>query len=152
MTRQINAAGLDLIKSFETLKLSAYMPTQNDVPTIGWGHTSGVKMGDTCTEDKAEAFLRADLAWAEAAVEDNVTVPLTDDEFAGLVSLCFNIGAANFDHSTLLRDLDSGDYDAAAAQFAVWNKQHGITLGGLVRRRAAEEALFETPNPVAVES
>ena len=54
MARQINDAGLELIKSFEALRLEAYLPTPDDVPTIGYGHTKGVQMGDTCTEEEAE--------------------------------------------------------------------------------------------------
>ena len=144
MARQINDAGLELIKSFEALRLEAYLPTPDDVPTIGYGHTKGVQMGDTCTEEEAEAFLRADLAWAEAAVESATQVDLTDNEFAALVSITFNIGQTNFDRSTLLRELNQRDFVDASAQFLVWDRQRGVELPGLERRRKAEEALFDT--------
>ena len=137
MTRQINDAGLNLIKGFETLQLSAMMPTPNDVPTIGYGHTKGVGMGDTCTEDQALEWLIEDLAWAEEAVCTHATGALTDNQYAALVSICFNIGGPNFDSSTLLRDLNAGDVTDAAHQFEVWDKQRGVTLPGLERRREA---------------
>lgn len=150
MSNPINAAGEALIKSFEGKGgqpvLSAYLPTPNDVPTIGWGHTSGVQMGDTCTEDEAEAFFQSDITWAEDAVDDHVTVSLTENQRAALVSICFNIGQGNFDSSTLLRDLNGGDYSDAASQFLVWDKQRGVDLPGLDRRREAEQALFNTPD------
>lgn len=144
MTRQINQAGLDLIKSFESCRLDAFLPTPNDVPTIGWGHTQGVQMGDTCTQDQADAWLQQDLSWAESAVETHATIGLTDNQFASLVSLCYNIGATNFDSSTLLRELNAADVVDAADQFRVWDKQRGIDIPGLDRRRAAEEALFNS--------
>ena len=145
MTRAINQAGLDLIKSFETCRLEAYLPTAEDRPTIGWGHTGpDVAFGDVCTQDQADAWLRADLEWAERAVEECATVELTDNQFAALVSIAFNIGAANFERSTLLRDLDAGETDAAAACFLAWDRQRGAVLPGLERRRAAERALFLT--------
>lgn len=144
MTRQINQAGLDLIKSFETCSLGAFKPTPNDVWTIGWGHTQGVQEGDTCTQEQADAWLAQDLSWAAATVESHATIPLTDNQFAALVSLVYNIGATNFDASTLLRDLDAGDTSDAAAQFLVWDRQRGVDLPGLDRRRAAEEALFNS--------
>ena len=139
---KINAAGLALIKSFEGLRLEAYMPTPDDVPTLGYGHTKGVQMGDTCTEEQAEAWLRDDLAWAEECVERAVAKLLHENEHAALVSLCFNIGCKAFTDSTLVRLLNEGDFDAAEAQFKRWNKQAGKELAGLSRRRAAEAELF----------
>lgn len=139
---KINAAGLELIKSFEGLRLAAYMPTPQDVPTIGYGHTDGVQMGDTCTAEEAEAWLREDLAEAEACVEESVAKLLHENEHAALVSLCFNIGRHAFAGSTLVRLLNEGDFDAAQAQFKRWNKQAGVELAGLTRRRAAEADLF----------
>jgi len=146
MTRQINQAGLALITGFETCTLSAILPTANDVWTIGWGHTEGVQQGDTCTQDQADAWLRQDLAWAELTVSTHTVTPLTDNEFAALVSLVYNIGCGNFDGSTLLRDLNAADLNDAAAQFLVWDKQRGIDLPGLDVRRQSERTLFLTPD------
>jgi len=146
--RQINQSGLDLIKSFETLQLQAYLPTPNDVWTIGWGHTLGVNEGDTCTEEQADAWLLDDLSGACAEVSQDATAPLTDDEYAACVCLTFNIGRGAFRASTLLKKIDAGDYAGAAQEFLRWDKQAGVELAGLDRRRAAEEALFLTPDGV----
>lgn len=134
--------GLDLIKSFEGLRLSAYR-CPADIPTIGYGTTAGVKMGDTITKELAEDLLREDVARFEAQVLRLVKVPLTQGQHDALVSFVYNLGAGNLSSSTLLRLLNSGDYKGAAAQFDRWTKAGGKTLAGLVRRRAAERALFE---------
>lgn len=152
-SRRTGAKGLALLKGFERLRLVAYLPTVNDVWTIGYGHTKGVKPGDRCSVEQAEAWLLEDLAWAEDAVNELVTVPLTQNQFDALVSFAFNVGpdidadtiAEGLGDSTLLRKLNAGDYAGAAAEFPKWNKQAGVVLNGLVRRRAAERELFLTP-------
>ena len=141
---KLGAAGAELIKSFEACRLKAYLPTADDVPTIGYGHTKGVQMGDTCTQAEADAWFLEDVAWAEDCVNRCVTAQLTQNEFDALVSLCFNIGCTNFGKSTLVKLLNSGDYDAAAKEFRRWDKQRGTPLAGLTRRRTAEEKLFES--------
>lgn len=140
---KLGAAGTALIQSYEKCRLEAYMPTPDDVPTIGWGHTRGVAMGDTCTQEQADAWFLEDIAWVEECVNRAVTMPLTQPEFDSLCSLCFNIGCRAFSGSTLVRLLNNGDYDGAAEQFSHWNKQHGKELAGLTKRRAAEAELFE---------
>lgn len=100
---KLGPAGENLIKSFEELRLDAYLPTPDDVPTIGWGHTRGVALGDTCDTDQAERWFVEDVAWAEDCVKRAVTVPLTQEEFDALVSLCFNIGCKHFSGSTLVK-------------------------------------------------
>lgn len=139
---QISKAGLDLIKQFEGLYLKAYRCPAG-VPTIGYGHTAGVAMGQTITQQQADDYLRRDVRQFERAVARLVTVPLTQGQFDALVSFAFNLGEGALAQSTLLRMLNAGDYAGAAAQFDRWNKAGGRVLPGLVRRRAAERALFE---------
>lgn len=139
---QISKAGLDLIKQFEGLYLKAYRCPAG-VPTIGYGHTAGVAMGQTITQQQADDYLRRDVRQFERAVARLVTVPLTQGQFDALVSFAFNLGEGALAQSTLLRLLNAGDYAGAAAQFERWNKAGGRVLPGLVRRRAAERALFE---------
>lgn len=139
---QISKAGLDLIKQFEGLYLKAYRCPAG-VPTIGYGHTAGVAMGQTITQQQADDYLRRDVRQFERAVARLVTVPLTQGQFDALVSFAFNLGEGALAQSTLLRLLNAGDYAGAAAQFDRWNKAGGRVLPGLVRRRAAERALFE---------
>ena len=135
--------GLALIKKFEGLRLAAYLDSVG-IPTIGYGRTKGVKMGDTCTADEAEAFLRDDLAKAEKCVNGAVTAALTQHEFDALVSFVYNLGCGNFRKSTLLRLLNEERHDEAALEFRKWDRAGGQVLAGLTRRRMAEERLFET--------
>jgi lysozyme len=144
MTRRINAAGLSLVKSFESLRLNAYRDT-GGVPTIGWGHTRGVKMGQTITEAQASDFLMDDLEEAEGAVIRFVSVPLNDNQFSALVSFAFNCGTEAFRRSTLRKKLNARDYAAVPGQLALWVHDNGKRLNGLVRRRKAEADLWNTP-------
>lgn len=138
----ISQQGLDLIKSFEGLCLSAYKCPAG-VWTIGYGTTADVKEGQSITKERAEELLREDVKRFEQQVQRLVKVPLTQGQLDALVSFTYNLGAANLANSTLLRLLNAGDYEGAAVQFDRWNKANGMVLPGLVKRRAAERALFE---------
>jgi len=138
---RINKAGLDIIKEFEELRLEAYLCPAG-VPTIGWGHTRGVKLGQTITEEQAEGFLLEDTHEAELAIQRLVHTPLTQNQFDALVSLVFNIGIANFKSSTLLKKLNTGDTVGTANEFNKWVYSKKIKLRGLVRRRDKERLLF----------
>jgi lysozyme len=141
--RQINQAGLSLIKDFEGCVLSAYDDGVG-VLTIGYGHTQGVTWGQTITQAQAEELLTEDLTYFENSVTNLVKVPLTDNQFAALVSFTFNVGVGAFTESTLLRLLNQSQYQAAAAQFLRWVNGGGKEMAGLVRRRKAEQDLFLT--------
>ncbi|WP_053063715.1 lysozyme [Caballeronia mineralivorans] len=112
--------------------------------TGGWGHT-GAEMhyGMTFSREQAVAWLRQDVASAEATVKRVVRVGLNQEEYDALVDLVFNIGSGNFNTSTLLRKLNAGDTEGAIAEFARWNKAGGVVLAGLVKRREANRALFQ---------
>ena len=135
---------IDIIKKHEGLRLEAYLPTPNDVWTIGYGHTHTTKQGLKITEGQAESLLRKDITWVEKAVNTLVVVPLTQNQFDALSSLVFNIGEGAFSSSTLLRLLNAGDYEGAANQFLRWNKQKGVALKGLTKRREEERKLFRS--------
>ena len=142
----ISDTGLRLITEFEGLRLAAYPDpgTGGEPWTIGVGHTGGVHLGDTCTEEQAMDWLRSDVRYAESAVEHLVKVPLDQGQFDALVSFVFNCGQGAFGQSTMLRLLNAGDYDGASRQFGRWNKAGNQELPGLTRRRAAEAKLFST--------
>src|SRR6185436_7622702 len=166
--REINQAGLNLIKSFEgildgnpsTVNLDPYIDPVG-IWTIGWGHA--ISVGGSflrgaenkaqaqalypggLTMDQAEALLRADLMDTCRDVEAAVTVPLADNQFAALVSFTFNLGLGNLKKSTLLRLVNAGDFAGVAQEFKKWNKAGGKVLTGLTRRREAEATLFQTP-------
>ena len=149
MAMKYDKDGLALTESFEGLRLVAYPdPGTGGVPwTIGYGHTRGVQPGDTCTQEQAEAWLLEDVQAAADDVNARVNVALTQDEFDALVDFTFNVGAGNFNHSTLLAKVNAGDIEGAAAEFKKWNLAAGHVLAGLVRRRAAETTLFLTGLP-----
>lgn len=140
--KTVGTLGLTLIKKFETLRLKTYLPTEDDVPTIGYGHTRGVKWGTVITEEEAEAFLVADCTVAVNCINNEVIVPLNQNQFDALVSFIFNVGTRAFINSTLLRLLNLRQYEEAADQLLRWDKQAGKVLRGLSRRRARERELF----------
>ena len=113
MRTQTSANGRKLIEQFEGCSLHAYLD-QRGIPTIGYGHTQGATMGQTCTQAEADAWLAEDLATAEQAVSRLVKVPLTQNQFDALVSLCYNIGQGNFAESTVLRLLNAGSIQGSA--------------------------------------
>jgi lysozyme len=139
--------GRKLIESFESCSLTAYLD-QGGIPTLGWGHTLGVKMGDTCTQAQADAWLEEDLATAEGAVNRLIQADALDqNRFDALVSFTYNLGQGSLAESTVRKrlNLEPPDYSGAASSILWWNKANGETDPGLVRRRQAEMALFLTP-------
>ncbi|TKC86027.1 lysozyme [Trinickia terrae] len=140
-----NQAGLNLIKQFEGLRLIAYADVVG-VLTIGYGHTGpDVKPGLIITQSQADQHLSDDLARFESGVGALVKVPLNANQFSALVSFSYNLGLGNLGSSTLLRLLNQRDYPGAALQFPRWDRAGGRELAGLLRRRQAEQALFEAP-------
>ena len=137
----ISSKGIDLIKHFEGCELEAYHCAAG-VPTIGYGHIKGVKMGDTITQEEAESMLVHELEEYENYIHKYVAVPLDQNQFDALVSWVFNLGAGNLAASTLLKVLNAGSYDEVPAQIMRWNKAGGKVLEGLTRRRQAEADLF----------
>lgn len=142
--RELAAAGLSLIKSFEDCRLTAYKPFPTEKYwTIGWGHYGpDVKQGQTITQEQADAMLVDDLKRYIAYVNNNNFVTIIDNlnqnQFDALVSFCYNCGPGN------LQDLCKGKRtpEAIAEDLPKYNKGGGKVLAGLVRRRAAELELF----------
>lgn len=155
--RKLNQAGIDLIKSFEGLKLAPYLDSVN-VPTIGYGTTyyedgKKVTMQDPAiSQERAEELLAIHAQSFCDAVEKMVKVSCTDNQFAALVSFAYNLGSGNLGSSTLLKKLNAGDYAGAANEFEKWNKAGGQVLAGLTRRRQAEKALFMHSTPTVLSS
>lgn len=131
--------GIDLIKQFEGLRLTAYKCPAG-VYTIGYGHTRGVKRGMKITEEEASAYLAADLRNSEKAVERYDSIyHWNQNEYDALVSFTFNCGATNL--RSLLRN-GRRNRSQIAGTLPLYRKSGGKVLKGLVRRRAAEKALF----------
>ena len=106
--------------------------------TIGYGHTKDVQPGDEWSEDHANHMLEVEMEEYEGYVSTAVTVPLSQNQFDALVSWVYNFGNGNLTSSTMLKVLNSGDYDGVPAQIKRWNKAGGKVLEGLTRRRQAE--------------
>ena len=140
---KISLEGLSLIKKFEGCKLEAYKCSAG-VWTIGYGHTTGVKEGDVCTQEEAEKLLRGDIFNFEEYVQDSVKVDLDQSQFDALVAWTFNLGPGNLRSSTMLKKLNNGEYESVPFEMRRWNKAGGKTLDGLIRRRQAESLLFES--------
>lgn len=137
-----SSKGIALIKEYEGLRLLAYKCSAG-VWTIGYGHTSGVMPGMSCTEEQADAWLVEDLAEAEREVRAART-DLTQGQFDALVSFVFNLGAGKFKTSTLRKYVLSRSFILAAQEFGKWINAGGKPERGLIRRRAAEAALFQS--------
>ena len=135
------AAGF--ISQFEGCSLTAYRCSAG-VLTIGYGHTKGVKEGDTCTQEQADVWLIDDVKETQALLAHYVNVSVTQNEFIALVSLAFNVGVGALMKSKLLRKLNSGDRDGAADEFLDFDLANGQRVAGLTRRRKAEHDLFLT--------
>lgn len=146
MRRIINAVGIDQIKQWEGLRTTAYCDVAG-VWTIGYGHTAAAGApvpveGMTITQQEAEALLRRDLEQYEEAVDQAVSVALTDNQFAALVSFTYNIGIDAFLKSSLLGKLNQGQYEAVPGELMKWVRAGGKRVTGLANRRAAEAGLW----------
>lgn len=149
---KISQSGVDLIKKFEGCNLTAYPDpgTGGEPYTIAYGWTQPVDgrpvaPGMQISQATADRLLRCGVVQFEQTINRLVRVPLNQNQFDALASLCYNIGTRAFSTSTLLRLLNQGDYAGAAQQFLSWRYAGGKVLAGLVTRRTAEKALFLRP-------
>jgi len=139
---RISEEGKGLIKKFEGCKLEAYLCSAN-VWTCGWGATRDVNEKTTWTQEQADERFDHDIVEFEDYINDYVTAPLHQNQFDALVAWVYNLGPNNLKSSTMLRVLNSGEYEEVPHQMKRWNKAGGKVLEGLTRRRLAESMLFE---------
>lgn len=148
----ITQEGLDLIKSFEGLKLDAYLDSVR-IPTIGYGttlyppsHLNGrtVKLGDKISKEQAESFLKYDVEQKSKRIRPLITTNLlNDNQFSALVSFAYNLGEGALKTSTLLKRVNINSNDPSISlEFAKWINAGGKPLDGLKRRREAESTLY----------
>ena len=148
------AKAISIIKEFEGLEVlnddgsvSAYYD-QGGVPTIGWGTTrysngQDVRIGDTITQARAEQELNSEVDEKQQGVKELVTVPLSENQLAALISLAYNIGLGALQSSSLLRKLNQGsNMQDVANEFDRWVNVNGAPVSGLIRRRKEEKQLF----------
>jgi lysozyme len=134
----LSASALVGIASWEGYRSTAYIPIPGDVPTIGFGTTHGVKMGDTIDPVKALQRKISDISKFEGALKQCVKVPLHQREYDSYLSLAYNIGPTAFCNSTLVRLLNQGQYEEACKQILRWDRAGGRVVPGLTNRRQAE--------------
>lgn len=134
----LSATALVGIAVHEGYSPIAYRPVPGDVPTIGFGTTDGVKMGDRIDPVQALTRKLADVQRFEGALRQCVRVPLHQHEYDAFLSLAYNIGPGAFCGSTLVRLLNAGDYAGACAEILRWDRFRGEPLRGLTLRRQAE--------------
>jgi len=144
----VEPAAVELVTEFEGFSAKPYQDPVG-VWTIGYGSTrdaNGHPITATTpvvTEGQAKALVTRDLMAAAQGVDSMVKVHLTDNERAALQDFTYNLGVGNLRTSTLLRKLNAGDLEGAAAEFVKWDMAGGKVLAGLLRRRQAETALFK---------
>ena len=136
---KIGQKGIDLIKFFEGCRLEAYLCPAG-VPTIGYGHTAGVKLGMKITQQQAEEYLKQDLQVYENHVNRIVDLQLNQNQFDALVSFCYNCGQGN-----LQKLVKNRNHEEIAKTMLLYNKANGKVLKGLKTRREMEQKLFLTP-------
>lgn len=134
----LSAAAIVGIANHESFRNTSYIPVPGDVPTVGFGTTEGVKLGDTITVERALIRLLADVNRFEGAVRRCAPVPMFQYEFDAYVSLTYNIGETAFCNSTLAKQLNAGNYTAACLEILKWDKFKGKPLPGLTKRRKEE--------------
>ena len=133
-----SAVALVSLAVHEGYREQAYIPIPGDVPTIGYGTTEGVKLGDRTDPIKALQRALSDMQKFEGAIKQCVSVPLHQHEYDAFLSLSYNIGARAFCNSTLVRKLNAYDYQGACDEILRWNKAGGRVVNGLTIRRQKE--------------
>jgi lysozyme len=132
------------IKSWEQCRLKSYLPTSDDVPTIGWGTTGkDIVLGMEWSQEEADYAFAEDLY--ERSQKLNAMLAGTETtqmQFDAMLSLMQNVGVRAFETSTLLSRHFQGSHALAADQFLRWDKQRGKVLGGLTRRREQERQIY----------
>ena len=136
-----SASGLVALTGYEWYTDHAVIPVPGDVPTIGFGTTEGVRLGDRTTPPAALARAHRDVQKFEGAIKQCVTVPLAQGEYDAGVSLAYNIGAGAFCKSSVVRKWNAGDYAGGCQAILLYDKFKGKPLRGLTIRRQAEYKL-----------
>ena len=134
----LSATALVAILLHEGYRENAYIPVAGDVPTIGFGTTKEVKLGDRISPELALQRANRDIQLFEGAIKSCVSVPLTQYEYDAYTSLAYNIGSGAFCNSTLVKLLNQGKYEEACKQILRWDKFKGKPLAGLTKRRNEE--------------
>ena len=140
MYASVILAAAPVTSYYEGLKLKAYLDPVG-IPTICFGETEGVRMGDVKTKPECDTMLKYRLGYFAWQVDAAVGVPMNVKTHAALASWTYNVGVGAMKKSTLIKKLNAGDYVAACDELLRWNKAGGRVFTGLTKRRAAERKL-----------
>jgi lysozyme len=134
----------DFLKQHEGFRPTAYhgKADRKGLYTIGWGHTGGVQPGDTCTLERGQALLEADVASTAAELTKLLATPLRQNQFDALVSLAYNVGVHSLAGHELIALVNQGRYVEAASHFCAYDMAVGVVVPGLLTRREAERDHF----------
>jgi lysozyme len=133
---------IGIVGGYEGLRTKAYRDVVN-VPTVCFGETRGVKMGDSYTVEQCKQMLGDALVEFEAGMRKCLVLPdrLSDPTYVAFLSLSYNIGIGAFCRSTLVRKVNNGDIRGGCNEISKWNRAGGRVIKGLTRRRQEERAL-----------
>ena len=142
------ASAISLIRQFEGCRLTAYQD-QGGIWTIGWGDTENVQPGMTITQADADQRLVSRVDQTARGADNALAITLTASQAGACIDLAYNIVVGAFAGSTLLKDINRGNFSDVPTQFLRWNKVGGQPNAGLTRRRQAEINLWESDAPTA---
>lgn len=141
-SRKLDPA-IDLITRFEGFSSTPYRCPAG-VLTLGYGHTGGVKWGDTITKEHALVLLKLDLQIVQEKVEEYDPIyHWTDNEYNALLSFGYNLGVGSIDQVT---NRGNRTKEIIAKKMLLYCNANGEQLPGLVTRRKEEQKLFLTPD------
>lgn len=148
----ISATLLSFTVGHEGVRYKAYLDT-GKVPTICYGHTKGVRMGMSASEQQCKAWLIEDLQVAQAGARKHIKVPMDRNQLDAYTDFVFNVGEGAFAKSTMLRKANAGDRQGSCAEFLRWVyvgkldcRLSSSKCAGIPKRRDAEYALCLRPN------
>jgi lysozyme len=140
-----NQACVDIIKTFEGVRLEAYRDPGGTV-VIGYGHANTARMGMKITQAQAEELLKQDLTMIENDISPRLERSVNANQFSAMVCLAYNIGTGAFSKSTVLRETNNGNWQVAADAFLMWNKMRVngemVVSSQLDKKRRLERALY----------
>lgn len=132
---------IPLIIEHEGCKLNAYKDPLG-IWTIGYGHTSGVKPGDSITREEAITYLKQDIEQFHKELNNLVKVPIGPNQFIALMDFLYNFGCTKCQGYSLFKELNKGNYKVAASWFPAYRNKGSSIEKGLLKRRLTEQALF----------
>lgn len=136
--------GLGALTQLEGYEERVYIPVPGDAPTAGYGHKEArLPVGKLITKEQAMQWLQEDVKFASDAIKQCIKVPISQQEFDAYVLFAYNVGQTAFCNSTLVKKLNSADYNGACNELHRWVYSGGVKYKGLENRRAIENLICQ---------